>query len=93
MEGNDKINDTSKKKTIVYAIIAACVLGIIVIGALVLYSSTSEGFSELYFEDNQELPKIVNEGQDVGFNFTLVSHEKTPVTYKYNVTFNEEMIE
>lgn len=94
MEGNDKINETGKKKTIVYAIIAACVLGIVVIGALVINSSnTSEGFSELYFEDNQKLPKIVNAGQDVRFNFTLVSHEKTPVTYRYNVTFNEEMIE
>jgi hypothetical protein len=93
MEGNDKDKDTGNNKTIVYAIIAACILGIIVIGALVLYGGTSEGFSELYFEDPDELPRIVNAGEDVRFNFTLVSHEMTPLTYKYNITFDDELIE
>jgi hypothetical protein len=93
MEGNDKDKDTGNNKTIVYAIIAACILGIIIIGALVLYGGTSEGFSELYFEDPEELPRIVNAGEDVRFNFTLVSHEETPLTYKYNVTFDDKIIE
>ena len=54
MEGNDKTSETGKNKTTVYAIIAACVLGIIIIGAFVLYASTSsQGFSELYFENQK----------------------------------------
>lgn len=92
MEGNDKGKDTGNGKAIVYATIAACILGIIVIGALVLNSNTSEGFSELYFEGPEELQKIVNAGENVKFNFTLVSHESRPLTYKYNVTFDDKLI-
>ena len=36
-------------KNLIYAIIVVCILEIIVVGALALFSHTSEGFSELYF--------------------------------------------
>lgn len=94
MEGNDKTIETGKNKTTVYAIIAACVMGIIIIGAFVLYASTSsQGFSELYFENHEELPRMVNAGEEIRFGFTLASHEKMPVTYNYNVTFDGRMVE
>ena len=50
MEGNEK--------AIAYAVAAACTLGIAVIGVLVvLIHPMSGGFSELYFEDPESLPK------------------------------------
>ncbi|MHC1631806.1 MAG: hypothetical protein ACXQT4_05955 [Methanotrichaceae archaeon] len=83
----------SDDKTIVYGIIAACVIGIIIVGALVLSSDTSEGFSELYFEDHTELPKMVEVDEEVNFAFTVVSHEKVPINYTYNITFDNEVID
>jgi hypothetical protein len=80
------------EKTVVYAIIAACVFGIIIVGALVIYTDTSEGFSELYFEDHTQLPRMVILGHEVKFKFTVVSHEKEPVNYTYDVTFDKKTI-
>jgi len=78
----------SDDKTVVYAIIAACVLGIAIIGAFVITSDTSGGFSELYFEDHTELPRMVEMDEDVSFAFTVVSHEKDETTYEYDVTYD-----
>lgn len=82
-----------KEKTIVYAIAAACVLGIIVIGALVLTShTTAKGFSELYFEDSDTLPRVVKVGDIIDFAFTTVSHEKKETSYDYRVTYDGQDI-
>ncbi|GEM_PF-1044448 len=79
-------------KTIVYGIVAACVVGMVIIGALVLSSDTSEGFSELYFEDHTELPRMVDVNEEIDFAFTVVSHERDVTTYDYNVTYDNRLI-
>lgn len=79
-------------KTIIYGIVAACILGMVVIGALILSSSSSEGFSELYFEDHTELPRIVDIGEAINFSFTVKSYEKVSTTYDYNVTYDNQLI-
>jgi hypothetical protein len=77
------------EKTIVYAIAAACILGIIIVGALVLKSpTTEEGFSELYFEDSVMLPSVVKIGENIDFVFKTVSHEKKQTAYDYRVTYD-----
>lgn len=84
-----------KEKTIVYALIAACVLGIIIIGALAVYSknnSVSDGFSEVYFENNENLPHVVETGNKIGFAFTIVSHEKDSTAYKYRAIYDDQTI-
>lgn len=78
-------------KTLVYAIIAPCILGIMFAGAQVLFSHTSEGFSELYFENPNDLPKIVDVGDEVNFEFTVVSHENDISNYKYNVSYDDRI--
>ena len=78
-----------KEKTIVYAFAAACILGIIIVGALVLTShTTEEGFSELYFKDPDMLPSVVKIGDKIDFAFTTVSHEKKQTAYDYRVTYD-----
>jgi len=79
-------------KTIIYGIVAACVLGMVIIGALILSSNTSEGFSELYFEDHTELPRMVDVDEEINFAFTVVSHERDTTTYDYNVTYDNQLV-
>jgi len=88
MEGDERTVD----KSVIYGILAACVLGIIIIGALVLSSDTSEGFSELYFEDHTELPRMIDLGDEVKFAFSVVSHEAAEAAYQYEVTYGDQQI-
>jgi len=81
MEGNEK--------AIVYAVAAACILGIIVIGVLMVLSHPmDEGFSELYFENPEGLPNSIDVGHMMNFSFDVVSHEKTAAAYIFNVTYD-----
>jgi hypothetical protein len=93
MEGNEKNDNARMNKTAICVILAACVLGIIVIGALVPTGGKSDGFSELYFEDPKLLPSTVDVGDTIDFAFTVVSHEKNPTAYYYNVTYDRQVIQ
>jgi len=84
----------SEEKTVTYAIIAACIIGIVVVAVLVFtYTSTSESFSELYFEDHTELPRIAIVGEEEEFAFTIVSHETGATSYNYTVSLDDEVFE
>jgi len=76
------------KKTIVYAFAVACIFGIIIVGALVLTShTTDEVVTEIYFKDLDTLPSVVKIGDKIDFAFTL-SHEKKQTAYNYRVTYD-----
>lgn len=84
----------SEEKTVTYAIIAACIIGIAVVTILVLtYTSTSENFSELYFEDHTELPRIAIVGEEDEFAFTSVSHETDVISYDYTISLDDAVFE
>ncbi len=54
----------NNEKTVTYAIIAACIIAIVMVGFVVLTNtSTKESFSELYFEDHTELPSELEVGE------------------------------
>ena len=77
------------RKFIVYAIAAACILGLIIVGALVLTShTTEEGFSELYFKNPDMISRVIKIGDKIDFAFTTVSHEKKQTAYDYRVTYD-----
>lgn len=77
------------EKTIVYALAAACILGMIIVGALALTNhTTEEGFSELFFKDPNMLPSVVKIGDKIDFAFTTVSHEKKQTGYYYRVAYD-----
>ena len=83
-----------EEKKVIYAIIAACVIGIVIVGFLVVtYTSTKKGFSELYFEEHEKLPKIINAGEEEEFAFTVASHELNMTSYEYVVSLDDEILE
>jgi hypothetical protein len=77
------------ERTIVYGLVGACICGIIIVGAFLIFTggmfSSGSGFSELYFEDHQKLPTIINENDPVNFSFTVVTHNKENTDYSYEV--------
>lgn len=83
----------NNEKTVTYAIIAACIIAIVMVGVVVLTNtSTKESFSELYFEDHTELPSELEVGESSSFTFTTVSHEVNTTSYTYLVSFGDSVI-
>jgi hypothetical protein len=83
----------NNEKTVTYAIIAACIIGIVMVGFVVLTNtSTKESFSELYFEDHTSLPTESVFGEPCSFTFTTVSHEVNTTSYTYLVSFDDRVI-
>lgn len=81
------------KRTIVYAIIAMCIAGIAVVGFFVFkYVPVKESFSELYFENQEQLPDKIRVGEEESFGFTVVSHEGDKSSYHYAVKLDDETI-
>jgi hypothetical protein len=87
------IKDPRSKKKAVYVLAAACIFGLVASGILLLMSHLSDnGYSELYFDDPDSLPRVIYVGQGINFSFGLTSHEKTPFIYKFNAAFNGSLI-
>lgn len=83
----------NNEKIVTYAIIAACIIGIVMVGFVVLTNtSTKESFSELYFEDHTSLPTESVVGEPCSFTFTTVSHEVNTTSYTYLVSFDDRVI-
>lgn len=83
-----------EEKKVIYAIIAACIIGIFIVGFLVVtYTTMREGFSELYFEEHEELSKIINAGEEEQFAFTVASHELNITSYEYVISLGDDILE
>jgi len=81
------------KRTTVYAIIAMCIVGIALVGFFIFrYAPANESFSELYFENQEQLPDKIRAGEKESFAFTVVSHEGDRSSYHYAVKFDDETI-
>ena len=82
-----------EEKKVVYAIIAACIIGIFIVGLLVVtHIPMKKDFSELYFKEHGKLPKIINAGVEEQFAFTVASHELNITSYKYVVSLEDEIL-
>lgn len=82
------------KRTILYAVIASCIIGIAAVGFFIFrYVPVNENFSELYFESQEQLPDKIGVGEEESFSFTVVSHEDDEASYHYLVGFEDEIIE
>jgi hypothetical protein len=81
------------KRTTVYAIIAMCIVGIALVGFFIFrYAPANESFSELYFENQEQLPNKIRVKEEESFAFTAVSHESNKSSYHYAVKFDDETI-
>lgn len=66
-------------------LIAASLIAIIVVTALIFTNKTTEPFTELYFEDHQNLPKDIEPNRDYTFRFTIHNMENQKVDYTYKI--------
>lgn len=81
------------KRTTLYVIIAMCIAGIAIVGLLIFkYAPANENFSELYFENQEQLPDRIRMGEKESFAFTVVSGEGDESSYHYAVKFDDETI-
>lgn len=85
-----------KERPIVYGLIAACILGIIIVGAFVVFVGgtvfSNHGFSELFFKNHDRLPVVINENEPLSFSFEVASHNKGTTNYAYNVFTGDQII-
>lgn len=82
------LNEMKDNNLILKAIIIASLVGIVFILGLILGErdmGDKAGFTELYFEDLEELPTEMKVNSTYLISFTVVSHEKEPVKYGYSV--------
>lgn len=78
-----------EEKTMIYAIMFACIIGIILVAILVISTTPfSESFTELYFENHEKLPNKIVVGKEEEFDFTVFSHEDKKMSYDYKVKFD-----
>lgn len=69
------------------AIIIALILGIIiVIITLIIARPKPETFTELYFNEHEELPKYIKLSKQYNYSFSLANHEKIQTQYNYTIT-------
>lgn len=81
------------KRTTVYVIIAMCITGVAIVGFFIFkYAPANENFSELYFENQEQLPDKIRVGEEESFAFTAVSHESDKSSYHYAVKLDDETI-
>ncbi|HLD10911.1 MAG TPA: DUF1616 domain-containing protein [Candidatus Nanoarchaeia archaeon] len=72
-----------------YYLITCSLLFIIVLAiVIVLNVRATDSFTELFFEDPNNLPNTVKIGQKYGFVFNVYNLENNEKRYQYLVTFN-----
>ena len=67
------------------ALILIALIMVISLPLLVYHFSPKESFTELYFNNPEELPRIININETHNFSFTVVSHEKELKKYNYSI--------
>ncbi len=74
-----------KEETLYDILIGITVLAIIVVLTLIFTIKATESFTELYFEDHEEIPTILELNEWQSFEFTIHNLENEQTTYNYNV--------
>jgi len=67
-------------------LIAISVIAIIAILVLIFTTKTSESFTELYFEDHQNLPNQIQLGKGYPFQFSIHNLENEQFEYNYKIS-------
>ena len=77
-----------KENTIYNILIVVCIIAILSETILIFTTKKSEPFTELYFENHQNLPKTITLNQNQEFYFTIKNLENKVFTYNYQITLN-----
>jgi uncharacterized membrane protein len=85
-----------EEDTLYNILIAISVIGIVSVLILIFTTKTTESFTELYFEDHQNLPSLYAT-DDYEFAFTIHNLENQEMVYSYQVSIeyydNEKLID
>jgi len=73
------------EEKVIKALFWSSLFVIIAIFVLIFITSNKSSYTELYFEDPQNLPSLLNIGQEQNFSFSLVNHKGKTSYYSYNV--------
>lgn len=77
----------NEEESLYKTIILALIIGIVVVVlTLVLTRPEQETFTELYFNDHQNLPDYIDQNEEYSYSFTIANHEKSGIEYVYNKT-------
>ena len=74
-----------KDKLLYQVILAFCIVVMLNLLIYTAFSSTEATFTELYFENPQDLPSEIELGQNYEFSFSIVNNLETSNTYDYDV--------
>lgn len=77
-----------KENTIYNILIVVCIIAILAVTILIFTTKKSESFTELYFENHQNLPKVITLNQNYDFYFTIHNLENKLTTYNYQITLD-----
>ena len=77
-----------KENTIYNILIIICIIAILAVTILIFTTKKSEPFTELYFENHQNLPKNIELNQNQEFYFTIKNLENKQFTYNYQITLD-----
>jgi len=82
-----------KEDSLYNTLIIACIIGIIVVTALIFTNKTNEPFTELYFEDHQNLPREIELGKEYSFRFTVHNVGGKGVNYFYEFSKDNRLLD
>jgi len=69
----------------VLVIIFAVLILLIAMPLLFYRYVPKEHFTEMYFNNPENLPKMMKTGNEYNFSFTIISHEKNLKSYEYSM--------
>lgn len=79
-----------KEDTLYNILLGISLIAIIAVLILIFTTKTEESFTELYFEDHQNLPSQVNLNQNYQFSFSIHNLEQATTDYQYAVYIEQE---
>jgi len=75
-----------KENTIYNILIITCIIAILAVTVLIFTTKKSESFTELHFENHQNLPKTIELNKNQDFYFTIHNLENKLINYNYQIT-------
>ena len=74
-----------KDDTLFNVLVGVVIVTICLLLILIFSSSTSDSYTELYFEDPEDLPTELVQGETIDFSFSIHSFENQEMLYEYTV--------
>ncbi|MDY6965811.1 MAG: hypothetical protein SVM80_07565 [Halobacteriota archaeon] len=87
------------EKKITFATIIVCIIGIVIVSFIIITTTSltnttfTESYSWLYFEEYEELPRVIAVGNKEEFAFTVASFQHDTTSYTYKASLAGEILD